>query len=296
METTEEIIEKDEDLKATESRIVELRQKKERTPEEEKEFKDLKSHHRGRVEEQITNERERAQAQAERAAKAEQALEDARARMKELEEKRDSRVVSGSEDEYVIINGHKFLTDEALAERVQAGKMTQAEAWKQQKAAIKAEAIAEMKGDEPKNEAAKLRNDSLKYVKEQGYGWMLDEKDPKFKADDPLYKEANRLWFNGYQYHPDGPRLALEDAKKNLGVGVKRADLSDDFGVMKNNAASDSNSQREKKVVLSDIETQNAIRYWVHGNVNNPKTGRSYTEAEALQKALEAKRKRLGGK
>ncbi len=289
---TEEILEKDEDLKATESRIVELRQKKERTPEEEKEFKDLKSHHRGRVEEQITSEREKANAQSERAARAEQALEDARQRMKELEEKRDSRS-SISDDEYVVIGGQRFLTDEALAARVQAGKMTQSEAWKQQKAAIKAEAVAEIKGDEPKNEAAKKRNESLEYVKKEGYGWMLDEKDPKFNGNDPLYKEANRLWFNGYQYHPDGPRLALEDAKKNLNIGVKRADMSDEFGMAKNNASSDSSSVKSKKLELSEIETSNAIRFYVHGNVNNPKTGRSYTEAEALQKALEAKRKRL---
>ncbi len=290
---TEELIEKDEDLKATESRIVELRQKKERTPEEEKEFKDLKQHHRGRVEEQISAEREKANLQAERAARAEQALEDARLRMKELEETRDNRANQGNQDEYVVINGKRFLTEEALVQRVKDGKMTQAEAWKLQKEMIKQEAIAEIKGDEPKNEATKVRNESLEYVKKEGYGWMLDEKDPKFNANDPLYKEANRLWFNGYQYNPDGPRKALEDAKKNLGIGVKRADLSEELGVMKNNAASDSNSQRAKKVELSDIETANAIRYWVHGNVNNPKTGRSYTEAEALQKALEAKRKRM---
>lgn len=293
METAEDIIEKDEDLKATESRIVELRQKKDRSEEEEKEFKELKQHHRGRVEEQITTERERANAQAERAAKAEQALEDARSRMKELQENRDNAASSGSEEEYVTINGKKFLTDEALAARVQAGKMTQGEAWKQQKAAIREEAVAEIRGQAPKQEADRIRKDSLDYVKSQGYGWMLDDKDPKFNANDPLYKEADRLWKNGYQYDPDGPRKALEDAKRFLGKDVKREDRSEDFGVPKNNSASDSNSQKEKKIALSDIEHTNAIRFWVQGNVTNLKTGRTYTEAEALTKALEAKRKRL---
>lgn len=295
METAEDIIEKDEDLKATEVRIVELRQKKDRTTDEEEEFKKLKQHHRGRVEEQITSERERAQIQAERAAKAEQALEDARQRLKDLEESRNSRIENsnGSENESVMINGKKFYTDEAISIRVQKGIMTQSEGWKMQREAIKEEAKAELKGEEPRNEAARKRQESLEFVKKEGYGWMLDEKDPKHNPNDPLFKEANRLWFNGYQYHPDGPRLALEDAKKNLGTGVKRNDLSDDFSVPRNNSSSDSSSQKSKKVDLSDIEQSNAIRYYVHGNVNNPKTGRPYTETEALSKALEAKRKRL---
>lgn len=295
MEAVEDevIIDKDEDLKATESRIVELRKNNARTAEEEKEFKELKQHHRGRIEEQMLAERDRTQKQAERAAAAEEALKDAQQRLKALEERRDSAVSSAAEGERVIINGKEFFTDEALALRVQKGLMNQAEAWKMQKAAIREEAIAEMKGSAPKEQADKTRRESLEAVKKEGYGWMLDEKDPKHNPNDPLYKEANRLWFNGYQYHPDGPRLALEDAKKNLGVGTKRPDLSNDFGVTKNNASTDSEAQKAKTIVLSDIEQSNAVRFYVHGNVVNPKTGKHYNETEAIQKAMEAKKKRL---
>lgn len=289
---TEDLIEKDEDLKATESRIVELRQNKNRTEEEEKEFKELRAHHRGRVEEQIVTERSKADAQAERAAKAEQALEDARRRLDELETKRDAPT-SGNADEYVTINGKKFLTDDALSARVKAGTMAPKEAWQIQREMIKEEAKAEIQGDAPKNEANKVRKESLDFVRSQGYGWMLDEKDPKHNPNDPLYKEANRLWRNGYQYDADGPRKALEDAKRYLGKDVKREDRSDDFGIPKNNSASDSASVREKKIELSPIESTNAVRFWVVGNVLNPKTNKVYTEAEALAKALEAKRKRL---
>lgn len=288
---TEDLIEKDEDLKTTEARIIELRQKKDRTPDEEKEFKDLKSHHRGRIEEQIQSERDRASLQQERAAKAEQALEDARARLKEIEDKRDSgREVSvGSENETYVVNGKKFYTDEAISIRVQKGLMTQSEGWKMQREAIKEEAKAELQGDEPKKNAQKIRNESLEYVRKKGYGWMLDDKDPKFNPNDPVYKEANSLWTDGLQYNPDGPRLALERALKTLNKNVAREDLSDDLGVPKNNASS--SSQREKKVELTDIEQANALRYWP--TVENPKTGRKYTEQESLAKALEAKRKRF---
>lgn len=290
---TEEIIEKDEDLKATESRIYELRQKKERSPEEEKEFKELKQHHRGRVEEQIIAERDRATLQSERAAKAEQALEEAKKNLEELRQNRDSNVSAGSENESVMINGKKFFTDDAIAVRVQKGLMTQREGWAMQREAIKEEAKAEMIGQAPRQEADKVRKESLEYVRNKGYGWALDEKDPKFKANDPVYKEANRLWKNGYQYDPDGPRKALDDALRFLGKDTTREDRSDDLGVPRNNSASESNASREKKITLSEIESANSIRFWVQGNVENPKTGRTYTESEALAKSLEAKRKRL---
>ena len=290
---TEELIEKDEDLKTTEARIIELRQKQKAgklTPEEETEFKDLRSHHRGRIEEQIQSERERATLQQERAAKAEQALEDARARLKEIEEKRDSSSQPvGNDNETYVVNGKKFYTDEAIAIRVQKGLMTQSEGWKMQREAIKEEAKAELQGDEPKKNAQKIRTESLEYVRKKGYGWMLDDKDAKHNPKDPLYKLANKLWTNGYQYDADGPRKALDDAMELMGKNVPREDLSDDLSIPKNNASN--SSQREKKIELSDIETANAIRYWP--TVENPKTGRKYTEQEALAKALEAKRKRL---
>lgn len=289
---TEELLEKDEDLKATESRIVELRQKKERTEEEEKEFSDLRKHHRGRVQEQIANEREIAKKETERAAKAEQALEEAQRRLEELRQSREEQSSSGAnENEMTNINGKKFYTDEAISIRVEKGLMTRSEGWKMQREAIKEEAKAEMKGDAPKEEATKTRKESLDYVNKEGYGHFLNDKDPKHNPNDPLYKEANRLWFNGYQYHPDGPRLALEDARKNLNIGIKRPDLSEELGAPRNNAASEG-AAKSKKVELSDIETQNAIRYYVYGNVINPKTNKHYTEQEALTKALDAKRKR----
>ncbi len=294
MEVEEDVlIEKDDDFKATESRIYELRKNEKRTPEEEAEFKELKKHHRGRIEEQISSERDKTRAEGERAARAEQALEDARNRLKELESRREVRSVDAGNDETIVINGKTFYTDEALAARVAAGKMTQAEAWKLQKQAIKEEAIAEIRQEDPKKEWLKRRNESMDYVKKEGYGWMLDAKDPKHNPNDPLFKEANRLWMNGYENNPDGPRLALEDAKKNLGIGVKRADMTDDLSIAKNNSSTEASSMKSKTIVLSDIEQQNAVRFYVQGNITNNKTGRPYTESEALQKAMEAKKKRL---
>jgi len=290
---TEDLIEKDEDLKATESRIIELHQNKTRSPEEEKEFLDLKKHHRGRVEEQIMNEREKADKQSERAAAAEQALADARERLRVIEEKRETtrEVVGGSESETYEVNGKKFYTDEAIQIRVSKGLMSQKDGWAMQRQAIKEEAKAEMAGDEPKKKSIDVRNQSLEYVRKKGYGWMLDEKDPKHNPKDPLYKLANKLWLNGYQYDPDGPRKALDDAMELSGKNIQREDLSDELGVPKNNAAA--SSIKEKKIELDDIESANARRFYVLGNVINPKTGKHYTEQEALVKALEAKRKRL---
>lgn len=290
---TEVSFEMDEDLQSTESRIKELRKKTDKTPEEEKEFKDLKSHHRSRLTEQLQEKDDARVREAERAARAEQALEDANRRLKELNESRDNRgrVDSASDEETIIINGKKFYTDEALNARVQAGKMTQAEAWKQQKSAIKEEAIAEIKGSAPRDEAEKVRRETMDEVTRE-YPEFVNDKHPKHNPKDPLYVEANRLWTNGYCYNPRGMKLAIEDAKKNLGIGLKRPDLSEDLSVSRNNTSSDSSSVKSKTIELTEIERDNAIRYWVGGQVSNPKTGRPYTQAEALQKAMDAKRKR----
>lgn len=296
---TDEILEKDEDLKATEMRIVELRKNAARTPEEEKEFAELKKHHRGRVEEQILNEREKADKQAERAAAAEQALADARARLEAIENKKQEQVSrgTGAENEAYEINGKRFYTDEAIVKRIELGLMTQKEGWAMQRQAIKEEAKAEMGSqgvEQVKQEKAKeIRNESLKFVRDEGMGWMLDEKDPKFNAKDPLYIEANRLWQDGLQYDPDGPRKALLYAKRLLGKDVTREDRTEEFSVAKNNASDNVRSQRENKISLNETEESNAIKWYVEGNLIDPKTGKAYTPAGALQKALEAKRKRL---
>ena len=291
---TEDLIEKDEDLKTTEARIIELRQKKDRTPEEEKEFKDLRQHHRGRIEEQIQNERDKATQARDARVKAETELADARARLKDIEEKRETNLQSaGSENETYVVNGKKFYTDEAISIRVQKGLMTQKEGWSMQREAIKEEAKAEMAVKQPEDEKKRKwieeRNKSLEYVREKGYGWLIDEKDVKHNPNDPLYKEANRLWTDGLEFSADGPRKAFDTAMRLLGKDVQREDISDELGVPKNSASA--GSSREKRVELTQVEQDNAMRYWP--TVENPKTGRKYTEAESLVKALDAKRKRL---
>lgn len=292
--------EKDEDLKATESRIAELRKKMDRNAEEEKEFSELKKHHRGRLTEQLNEKEEARIREAERAARAEQALEDANRRLKEIEDRRTTTRTTNAQYETIEIGGQMYYTDEALNQMVADGKMSQGEAWKNQKALIKAEAKSEMQMaadvDAPKKIWLAKRKASLEYVKEQGFDYFLDTSHPKFNSNDPLYKEANRLWLNGYEHHPDGPRLALEDAKKNLGMTSKKPDLSEEFSVQRNNSATDSNATRSKTVELSEIEKDNAVRYYCIGNVVNPKTNKVYTHAEAILKAMDAKKRRLGQK
>ena len=291
---TEDLIEKDEDLKTTEARIIELRQKKNRTPDEEAEFKELKQHHRGRIEEQIQAERDKATEAREAKARAEQELADARLRLKEIDDKKNENTNSSSgENETEVINGRKFYSEDAIALRCQKGLMTQKEGWAMQREKIKEEAKQEMAKDEPekkfKEEWVKKRAESLEYVRSQGYGWMIDEKDPKHNPKDPLYIEGNKIWQDfKLDNDPDGPRKALTYAKKLLGRDVPREDLSDELGVPKNNASA--SSLREKKIELTQIEQDNAVRYWP--TVENPKTGRKYTEQESLAKALEAKRRR----
>lgn len=292
---TEVSFEMDDDLQATQSRIVELRKKENRTPDEEKEFIELKKHHRARLTEQLETKENARIKEAERAARAEQELEQTRARLREIEEKRSAPEIINGDLETIEINGKKFYTDEVLEKLVLSGKMTQKEAWRLQREAIKEEAIAEYAKRNSQGDMERIRRETWEEVN-RDYPHFIDSRHPKHDPNDPLYKEANELWINGYQFNPRGLKLAIEKAKKNLGLDIKRPDLSEDFSTPRGTVASPSSRTAAKTVELTDIEKENAIRFYKVGNRINNKTGKVFTESEAIQKAMEAKKQRLESK
>lgn len=292
------VFEKDEDLKGTEDKIGELLKSKERTPEQEQELTDLKKHRQGRYNERL-NEFKKSERQAsERAARAEARAEELQRQMDEREKATERQPRSGSYEQ-VTINGKSFYTDEALERMVQDGKMTQADAWKQQRAAIKAEAVEEakvgLKEETQKSEYERVKEETIKDVLKEYPQFNPQHKD--HNPDDPVYKEASRLLANGYGNNPRGIRLAIDDAKKILRVGEKRPDLSEELSVGRNGNAPD--SSKTKTVVLDDYQQESAYRMYVLTGKINPTTNKVYTRQEAIQKAMKAQQSRnaeLAGK
>lgn len=280
-------LEKDDDIIETESKIGDLLKVDKPTDEQVKELNDLKAHRKQRFQEKINQSHKAKMEATARAEKAEAELERMR---KEREDKEFAKEEpDGDENETTTINGKKFYTDEAIALRVQSGKMTQSAGWAMQKEMIRQEAVEEMKKEKNVEDNKKVYEDTREAVLKE-YPQFSD-KHPDHDPNDPLFKEASRIWNNGYNNNPRGLKLALDDAKRMLGRDVEKPDLSEDFSVDRN-SASGTQGKREVKTELSDWETQNAVRIYHIGGMKNPKTGLIYTKEEAVQKAIKAKTER----
>lgn len=291
------VADKDADIQETDSQISELLGVDKRTPEQEQELKELKQQRKNQVQERI-NELTKARREAERQRDYER--EEAERLRQELEEERKrakaSKPTTGKYEQFEI-NGKMFYTDDALAQRVNDGVMTQSEAWAHQKAALKEEAKAELKADlkneSTVNETERVRQETINEVlKEYPH---FNPRHPEHNPNDPLYKEASRLLNNGYASNPRGIKLAIDDAKRFLGLDKKRPDVSDEFSVTGSSAATP-DTRREKKVEITEFEQEQAIRLYVFGARINPATGAVFTKKEAIEKAIKAKRDRLATK
>lgn len=286
----DEIIDKDLALVENEEQIGELLKTKERTPEQEEQLAELKKQRSSLARERI-NELTKKQRQAElRAQQLEQELaEERRKKAEEREEVRFERPTS-SNREQITIGTKKFYTDKALSAMVQAGEMSQDEAWQHQQERIEEKAVLRIKQEKVNEDIEKVKQDTFNEVHKE-YPHFLDTRHPDHNPNDPLYREAKRIYDNGYQFNPRGLKLAIEDAKKSLGITSKRPDLSEELGVTQNGAGAPP-ERKAKTVELSEYEKDNAIRLYCLGGMTNPKTGRPYTQAEAIQKAMNAKTER----
>jgi hypothetical protein len=274
------VFEKDDDLKEAESKIGELLKEKERTPEQEEELKELKTKRQNRYNERLRELTQQRRKEAERAARAEAKAEEL---LKKLEEKSPQPSAKTMHREQIAINGKSFFTDRALSQMVQAGEMTQDDAWQHQQERIEEKAVSRLKTERQQDDQRRQQEEDIKWV--LGKYPKFNPQHPNHNPNDPIYKEANRLIDKGYR----SLRSAVEDAEEKIGKNNQRPDLSDDLSVAQSGG---SETKRSKTVELSDYETENAVRFYVFGGRTNPSTGKIYTEAEAIQKAMKAKQER----
>ena len=153
----------------------------------------------------------------ERYGQASKEAEDLRKRVEELEKVKNQEPVKLVETT-VDIDGKQYYTDEALLSKVEAGELTQADAYKLQrardKAELKKEVMSEITTETKQTEEQRIREEDQRNVLSK-YP-QFSKTHPDFNPDDPLYKEVNRLWNNGYAHNPKGMSEAIKDAKKIL--------------------------------------------------------------------------------
>lgn len=281
-----------------EQQLSELSQKAERTDEDNQKIEELKTERQSRYQQRIDKIKSEEKYAAHRAEEAEKRAKELEERLAKIESRPDEEPVSLREDT-VEISGKKYYTDEALQSMIENKKMTASEAnsyaYNRDKAQMRTEILSEVKGETQKSDVERKRQEDIdkvfkKYphfskfvVSETGEKAL----NPKFNPDDPLYKEANRLFLNGYHVQPDGLSKAITDAKKIL--GIKDSQPSTD-NVTFHPPGGAEHRREEDGVFLSQDEKDVAVKQF--RDVMNPVTRRPYTEKEILEKALRAKKKR----
>jgi hypothetical protein len=200
------------------------------------------------------------------------------------------------ENEMMEIGGKKYYTDAALRALIKAGRMTSDEAFDHQQARIEErleERISKRAEERMKNvEEARIRQEDAEAAMRRYPRFNRDH--PDFDPNDPQYLKAMHFWQKGFRHNPRGLTESLDAMEEAMGLKKKRPDLSEDLNVgLPGQAPSRRSSPGEKEVELSEDEKGIAIRTFTMGDVLNPKTGRPYTESEALEKAKRAKNARL---
>lgn len=276
--------EKDERLQEIEDRMKELYENKNRTPEEQAELDKLKVSRRKGFEGRLMKEKDIARREKERADRLERELEEAR-----LEKNKQPVKKQLGSAETIQINGKEFYTDKGLLHLINSGEMTQDDAYAHQEERREERAVARIKQEQNQNTEVQVREDTKNEVLKEHPEFAPNH--PKHNPDDPLFREADRIWRNGYHANPRGLKLALEEAKRLLNRDGKRPDLSEEFETTGNESPSVKRVSGEKKVVLSESEKDTAWSYY--RTQKNPATGKSFTQAEAIEKATKSKQARL---
>lgn len=276
----DEIIDDNLDGKTVQDQINELKSLETRTAEQEAQLKRLKN--QAAVDKRIGVEVAKRHQERERADRLE-------AKIRELEEKqRPAEKKPLNQAESTLINGKEFYTDRGLIQMVHSGTMTQEDAYAHQEERREEKALARLRQDMQTQSENSVREEVKNKVLSEYPEFSPNHKD--HNPNDPLFKEANRIWRNGYVNNPRGLELAIEDAKRILGRDHKRPDLTEELGVTRNQEPASRTNDKSKKITLSEAENETAWSYY--RTQRNPKTGKSYTQPEAIQAAIKAKEAR----
>lgn len=269
-------------------KISDLRSVKDQTAEQKAELAELVEKRKTRSQKRIDLYAGRAKAAEERARKAEEKALELEGKFTAAEKRLPAEKASHQK---VKFDGEEFYTDTSLRAMVSSGEMTEDDAWAHQEERRVAAAADRISKKNEKQTFESTRNKTISDV--LGEYPQLNPQHPKYDPKDPLTAEVDRLLRNGYQFKPDGLRNAVDDAKRFLRLDAKKPDLSEEFGITRDGAAGQrTESKREIKVDLLDWEAENAVRMYVNTGQVNLKTGKPYTKAEAIEKALLAKKNR----
>lgn len=277
-------------------RFLELNSKADRTEDEEKELQDLKTNYGKSVQKKIGQMHYKLKTAEEQLEAERKEREKLKRRLDEIESREVKPSVAVSK-ETVKIGEKAFYTDRALRSMIDAGEITEEEAIahkdERMEEAASEKAYKRLKGEQSQLAEAKIRIEDAESVLKEYPHFSKDH--PNFNPEDPLYRLGVEIYNEGYKGNPRGLSLALKRAKDILRISDKSPDISDDLSVHSPSAPSKP-ERKDTKVSYSENEKEAAIRMYHFGGKINPKTGNIYTEKEAIEKGLAAKKRRLEGR
>ena len=295
--TPNETIVTEEQVKKDNERFQELNKKPEtdRTAEEVKELGELKERHSSRAEKRIGELTWRSKQAEERANELEEKLNKTNSELEELKKLKTEQATARTvKEELIEIAGKKYYTDEALIVMVQNKEITDAEAYSYQRKRDKEEIKEDLRKEHIEHQRQEsdkdIRIKDAEEVRKQYPQFSKDHKD--FNPEDPVYKKALEIWSEGYSANPKGLSLSIKRAKEILRITDTTPDRTGDLN-LESSSAPERGDEKNKEITLTDAEKEMAIKQWTRGDIINPKTQKTYTEAEALTKGLEAKKRRI---
>lgn len=186
--------------------------------------------------------------------------------------------------ETVEVGGKQFFTDTALRTMIDAGKMTEQEAFSHQQ-----DRVGEVAADKAYN---RIKEEDTKTAKQTQYNKGLqsilterpefDNRSPNHNPSDPLFKKTAELMQGGLM-----PDFAFAQAKLMF-PKTPTVDNTDNLSLHSPTAP---NATDPKAVVLSEDMQELAIR--TYRDQTNPATGRTYTNNESIakyKKAMESRK------
>ena len=187
--------------------------------------------------------------------------------------------------ETVEAGGKRHFTDLALRSMIDAGQMTEMEAFNHQQERIQAlaadKALNILREEQEKVRKEESMKSALKYVFDKYPHWDRGHKN--FNPDDPLFKQANYYYLKGM-----GIKDAMEEAERVIGFNHTRPDVSETMN-LHSPTTSSTFSDNEQKPLTED---EKDIAWRMYRDQVNPSTSRTYTQKEAEGKFIKARESR----
>lgn len=281
------------------NRFHELNVKTDRTEQEETEFTTIKSNYGKNVQTKFDDYKSKVRDAGTKLDVVNEELVRLREENDNLKTKDPEKSAPVVSKDQVKVGEQMFDTDETLQSKVTAGQMTNQQAWdysntrKDAEIDIKINKGVASRFEQEQVDRAKTSDiDNFSKRNPTYLPKLADGRlNPDHNPNDERLKLIGQIYNDGYKSNPDGLRKAEEIADRILGTTKVNPDLSAELGVITPSAPVET---KEKLIEMDEDAKDRAFK--MYRDINNPITGRNYTEKESHEKYKKALADRAGSR